>query len=213
MLQKKNRYNLKQNYALTFELGFVGILLISIGAAKIHFPTKNPEPPVNANVEKISLIQPPVTKTIKIPPSPMLPIIPQVIPDDSPIDPPTIDFGNFDDYSNTPALPPEPLKDEEEEVLDQVEFMPQMRGGIQSMYQKIKYPEVAKRNGIEGRVVVEFIINENGEVENPVITRSIGGGCDEEVLRVIKLQKFTPGIQNGRMVKVRMRQMIQFKLQ
>ncbi|MEQ9265471.1 MAG: energy transducer TonB, partial [Balneolaceae bacterium] len=85
-------------------------------------------------------------------------------------------------------------------------------GGMQSLYNEINYPDLAKRIGTEGRVYVQFIVNEKGEVENPTIIRGIGAGCDEEVLRAIKLMTFTPGIQNGKFVKVRMQQPVVFKL-
>ena len=67
--------------------------------------------------------------------------------------------------------------------------------------------------GISEKIFVEFVIDKQGNVTRPTIIRGIGGGCNEEVLRVIKLVKFTPGIQNGNFVQVKMRQAVNFKLE
>ncbi len=91
--------------------------------------------------------------------------------------------------------------------------MPKMKGGVSKLYSEINYPKQAREARIEGRVIVQYIVNQKGGVENPKIIRGIGGGCDEEVLRAIKLMNFTPGIQNGRFVKVKISQMITFRLQ
>ena len=59
---------------------------------------------------------------------------------------------------------------------------------------------------------MQFIVDENGNVSNPVVLRGIGGGCDEEAMRVIKTAKFKPGKQRGKAVKVRYVIPIVFKL-
>lgn len=87
-----------------------------------------------------------------------------------------------------------------------------MKGGLKKLYSEITYPEKARAAGIEGRVYIEFIVDKNGKVAEPTLLRGIGGGCDEEVLKAIKLMEFTPGVQNGNLVKVRMSQVVVFKL-
>jgi TonB family protein len=94
-----------------------------------------------------------------------------------------------------------------------VEEMPELIGGLASVQREIRYPEMARRAGIEGRVFVQFIVNEQGDVENPQIIRGIGGGADEEALRVVRQAKFTPGMQRGRAVRVQYSLPIFFKLQ
>lgn len=71
----------------------------------------------------------------------------------------------------------------------------------------VKYPFIAEELGISGQVVVQFTIDINGKIQNPIITKGIGGGCDEEVLRVInkmrrKSKAWTPGKQYGETVAV-----------
>ncbi|MCC5915321.1 MAG: TonB family protein [Balneolaceae bacterium] len=93
-----------------------------------------------------------------------------------------------------------------------VEDMPELIGGLQTLQQKIRYPEMARRAGIEGRVYVQFIVNEEGQVENPQIIRGIGGGADEEALRVVSEAEFRPGMQRGRPVRVQYSIPILFRL-
>ncbi|MCD6011953.1 MAG: hypothetical protein K0Q79_1815 [Flavipsychrobacter sp.] len=82
--------------------------------------------------------------------------------------------------------------------------MPQFDGDQDAYLQKnLRYPEAARENGIEGRVLVEYVINEDGSVSDVRLARGIGGGCDEEAVRVVKaMPKWKPGKQNGKPVKV-----------
>ncbi|HZV69158.1 MAG TPA: energy transducer TonB [Saprospiraceae bacterium] len=93
---------------------------------------------------------------------------------------------------------------------------PEVIGGIESMYRDIKYPALARENGIQGTVVVTVTINELGQLEDALITRHVGGGCDEEALRVVKIhgqQGFVPAEINGIPVKVRYGIPLRFILQ
>ena len=90
--------------------------------------------------------------------------------------------------------------------------MPELIGGLGSLQKEIEYPERALRANIEGRVYVRFIVNEKGEVENPEVVRGIGGGCDEEALRVVKMAKFKPGLQRGIPVRVQYNLPIIFRI-
>ena len=106
------------------------------------------------------------------------------------------------------------------QILDIAEVMPQYAGceaavndSIDCTFLKVvshikanlKYPEEAQKNKVQGQVVVEFVIDTNGAVINPVIKKGIGSGCDEEALRVVSLMPaWIPGKQDGQNVKVRM---------
>ncbi len=96
---------------------------------------------------------------------------------------------------------------ESDEVYTIVEIMPEFPGGEESrnqyLAQNIIYPLAAAQNGIEGIVYVSFVVDKNGEVRNVKILRGIGGGCDEEAVRVVKrMPKWKPGTQNGKPVNV-----------
>jgi TonB family protein len=102
--------------------------------------------------------------------------------------------------------------DEAQDFFVVVEEMPELIGGLRSIQQEIRYPEMARRAGIEGRVYVQFIINEEGYVEHPRVIRGIGGGADEEALRVVNLARFEPGKQRGQPVRVQYALPIHFQL-
>jgi protein TonB len=99
-----------------------------------------------------------------------------------------------------------------------VEKSPEFPGGDDSLYafigRNIKYPEAAKKNKIEGRVFVTFVIEKDGQVSNAKILRDIGGGCGEEALRVVNsMPKWKPGTQRGNPVRVQFNLPIMFQLQ
>jgi protein TonB len=97
-----------------------------------------------------------------------------------------------------------------------VEEMPKPQNGFHEFYkqmsQNLKYPAKARRMDTQGRVYVQFIVNEKGELSNIEILKGIGNGCDEEAIRVLLLTKWNPGKQRGKPVKVRMVQPINFNL-
>ena len=102
----------------------------------------------------------------------------------------------------------EPEEDEDRPgVYIVVDQMPEFPGGDKGLYQfiadNIKYPAEAKEEGIRGRVFVNFIVEPDGSVSDIRVLRGIGGGCDEEAVRVVEsLPRFKPGIQDGEAVKV-----------
>ena len=92
------------------------------------------------------------------------------------------------------------------------EKMPEIKGGLKALQKKIRYPLQAKALGVQGVVYVQFIVNEEGKVEKPIIIKKLGAGCDEEALRVLKKVKFTPGYDKGKAVKVRFTLPVRFML-
>ncbi len=120
------------------------------------------------------------------------------------------------------APPPPPPPPKEEHVEDPtiyvvVEEMPEFPGGEEALIKYIQsnivYPQYAREAEIQGTVYVSFVVNEKGEVTDVKVLKGIGGGCDEEAVRVVKsLPKFKPGKQRGRPVKVQMRIPIKFIL-
>ena len=109
-----------------------------------------------------------------------------------------------------PPVPPAPQ--EPTQVFVVVEEMPELIDGLEGIQREIRYPVIAKKAGLEGRVIVQFIVDEQGRVTHPKIVRGIGGGCDEEAQRVVQLARFRPGKQGGQPVKVKMSLPITFRL-
>ena len=115
---------------------------------------------------------------------------------------------------------PEVVEEEvvEQEIFQIVEEMPSFPGGegklLEYVAKNIKYPQIARETGIQGRVFVGFVVEPDGSVSNVKILRGIGGGCDEEAMRVIKsLPKWKPGKQRGKAVRVSYQIPVMFKLQ
>ena len=105
-----------------------------------------------------------------------------------------------------------------DEVFDEVEVSPEFAGGMDALYQylaeNIQYPEQAKADGVEGRVMVGFVVEKDGSITDAEVLRGIGGGCDEEALRVVNaMPNWTPGKQNGEAVRTRFNLPVVFKLQ
>ena len=112
-----------------------------------------------------------------------------------------------------PALPPlPPAPEEPSQTYVVVEKMPELIGGLAALQREIRYPVMAKRAGIEGRVILQFIVDERGRVNAVQTVRGIGGGCDEEAVRVVSQARFQPGTQRGKPVRVKMSLPIMFRL-
>ena len=113
---------------------------------------------------------------------------------------------------------PEPPKEEENKVFDVVEEQPSFPGGPAAMMQwlkdNIKYPVVAAENGIEGRVIVQFVVSKTGSISDVRVARGVDPSLDREAIRVVSsMPKWTPGKQNGTTVNVRYTLPVTFKLQ
>lgn len=100
-----------------------------------------------------------------------------------------------------------------DEYLIAANEMPEPIGGLTSIQKNIRYPQLAKLAGIEGKVYVLAFIDEKGNVANAKIIKGIGGGCDEAALEAVKVVKFTTARNNGKPVKVQVTIPIVFKLQ
>lgn len=114
---------------------------------------------------------------------------------------------------------PEPPKNEEEnKVFDVVEELPSFPGGQGALMawlnDNIKYPVVAAENGIQGKVIVQFVVGKNGSISNVKVLRSVDPSLDKEAVRVVSnMPNWTPGKQNGASVNVRFTLPVTFRLQ
>ena len=114
--------------------------------------------------------------------------------------------------------PVEKPKEVKEEVFRSVEQMPQFPGGeaalMKYLQSHINYPPMAAENNVQGRVVVQFVVDKTGKVGEVKVVRSVDNDLDKEAVRVCKsLPKFTPGRQNGQAVSVWYTLPVTFKLQ
>lgn len=111
---------------------------------------------------------------------------------------------------------------EEEDILEATVFkmaeeMPEFPGGPEKLLEYLnenqRYPEMARENDIQGRVYVQFVVEPDGSISNVEVIRSIGGGCDEEAVRLVQnMPKFKPGKMNGYPVRVQYTVPVKFML-
>lgn len=113
---------------------------------------------------------------------------------------------------------PEPPKQEENKVFDVVEQMPSFPGGngalMQYLSSNVRYPVVAQENGVQGRVVVSFVVEKDGSITDVNVVRSVDPSLDKEAARVVRsMPNWIPGKQNGSAVRVKYNVPVSFKLQ
>lgn len=213
--RKKPKSDLRKYYTVFWEIGLVVVLLIFIVAMKVEFVSEAPNTDLTQEQEVTKMEEVIQTKQEEKPPPPPAPQVPVQVPNDEIIKDQNINLDaemNMDEPLEMPP-PPEDDEEQEEDFFVAVEQMPELQGGLAALQKKINYPEMARKAGIEGRVIIQFIVTENGNVEDPRVIRGIGGGCDKEALRVVKQASFTPGKQRGQPVRVQYSLPIVFQLQ
>ncbi len=133
----------------------------------------------------------------------------------------TLQISSEDNDADTVVIaPPVAAEEEEEEVVFViVETMPEFPGGQQALFkylsENVKYPAIAQENGIQGRVICQFVVNKDGAIVDVEVVRSGGDpSLDKEALRVIKsMPKWKPGKQRGKAVRVKYTVPVNFRLQ
>lgn len=211
---KKGRADLRSQHTLVIEIGFILALLVLIGVFRMpitgqetfEYTVQEQEVVQMEEILQTQQEQPP-------PPPPPAPRVVVAVSDDVLLEDIELDLDASLDIAEPlaemppPPPPPPPTEEEAEEVEDEifmvVEEMPELIGGLESVQKWIKYPELAIKAGVEGRVFVQFIVDENGNVSQPQVVRGIGGGCDEAAMEAVMHAKFKPGRQRGKAVRVR----------
>lgn len=114
--------------------------------------------------------------------------------------------------------PPAPKQEVETKIFDVVEVMPSFPGGNSALMEylnsSIKYPVVAQENGVQGRVVISFVVERDGSITDVQVARSVDPSLDKEAMRVVRqMPKWNPGKQNGAAVRVKYNLPVAFRLQ
>lgn len=218
-LRKQSHADLRGRYPIYVEIGLVAALAILIVAFRIDWSSENEFEIVMLDQEQIEIEEIMQTEQIEQPPPPPRPPIPIEVPNDEVLDDEALDLDASLDLDapapNTPPPPPpeEPEEEPEPEFFMVVEEMPEPIGGMAAIYERAnRYPEMARRAGVEGLVTVQFIVDVNGDVQNPVVLRGVGAGLDEVAMEAILNTKFKPGRQRNKPVPVKMSLPIRFAL-
>lgn len=216
-VHKTSKADLRQRYPLYMQIGFIGALLILIGLTNAPMRQGDVDQIVLPEQELVQMEEVLQTKQVEAPPPPPKPPVPVEVPDDEILENDELDLDASLDIDEPLAdLPPPPPPAVEEapepEIFIVVEDPPVLIGGLSELQKKINYPPIARKANVEGRVTIQFVVDEQGNVTNAEVLRGIGAGCDEEALRAVMASKFEPGKQRGKAVKVRMSLPVTFKL-
>jgi protein TonB len=233
----RKRYNKHMNTAFIIAIS-VFVISVSIPAIMDFLDTLAPIE-ADTNVELTLVDAPPLDKDVPPPPPPPDP--PPPVQETIKFTPPVVTEEPIDEKDIPPPqdeikvqvgtetkegtgdieLPTEGEGKEEVEAPQQiftiVEQMPEFPGGEEKLFEylgkNIKYPSMARENGITGTVYVTFVVEGNGEISDVKKLRGIGGGCDEEAMRVVKaMPSWKAGKQNGKSVRVQYNLPIKFTL-
>ena len=233
----RKRYNKHMNTAFIIAIS-VFVISVSIPAIMDFLDSIVPAE-ADTNVELTLVDAPPLDKDIPPPPPPPDP--PPPVQETIKFTPPVVTEEPIDEKDIPPPqdeikvqvgtetkegtgdieLPTEGDGKEEVEAPQQiftiVEQMPEFPGGEEKLFEylgkNIKYPSMARENGITGTVYVTFVVEGNGEISDVKKLRGIGGGCDEEAMRVVKaMPSWRAGKQNGKSVRVQYNLPIKFTL-
>ena len=160
------------------------------------------------------------------PPPPPEPEVPEIIEVTEEKVETKIDLSSLEDDQSkaqvqtyTPPPPPKPVEEEAtEEIFVVVEKQPEFPGGTTALMKflgdNIKYPVIAQENGIQGRVITNFVVERDGSISDVQVVRGQDPSLDREAVRVIKtMPKWTPGQQRGKPVRVRFTLPVVFRLQ
>ncbi|MGM9753232.1 MAG: energy transducer TonB [Candidatus Cryptobacteroides sp.] len=216
-LKKTDGANLENKRLLFVEIGLIVALALTFGA--FSWSTKEKQasvldagPAMTIEVDDVPITQeapPPPPETPKVP---VLSDQIDIIDDDIKVEDNIL---NLDDDDNIEIEIKDYIEGPEEEVIEEeeipyvfVEQKPSFRGGDANAFSKwvaerLVYPEIAKENGVQGRVMVSFTIKADGSVANVKVTRSLDPALDKEAVRVVSSSpKWTPGKQRDRAVNV-----------
>lgn len=216
---KKPEHDLRHHYAVHLQIGMILTLLVFIVLFRSELSLNQDivfEAQEQELIEMEEIVQ---TEQLENPIPPMRPPVPVEVPNDEIIDDIDLNLDASLDLDMALDMPPPPsnateteIEDDEPEFFLVVEEDPELIGGIAGLQKNIRYPDMAIRMGISGRVYLQFIVDEQGNVIDPVVTRSLGGGTDEAALEAIKKAKFKPGKQRGKPVKVQYSMFVTFQI-
>ncbi len=230
MEQKKNpKADLEKRKGLFLEIGLVVILAICLCAFSIRSYDKDDSSEGNQGpAEEVEQMEEILNTDMEDtpPPPPPPPAEPELnmeeltVVEDTKVIEQEVKIEEFEEVKNTEITPvniEEEKEEEEQPIFTVVEKDPEFPGGTEALYkylaENIKYPQLARDNGITGKVYITFVVERDGSIANPKILRDIGGGCGAEAIRVVKaMPKWTPGKQRGKAVRVQFNLPVNFNL-
>lgn len=216
MARKSKRIDpLKAHYHEAFELGLVFSLLLNILVFQLVRKQFKSELNIQPTEIKIEVEEIPPTEQLHRPPPPARPAVPiptesEDIPEDETID---VTELNLDELPPPPPPPPSESGDEVPMFVPYDE-PPKIIGGMAALRAALTYPELAKKAGIEGRVIIAVLVDEKGTPLKTKIMKAHGGnvGFEEEAIKALMKMKWKPAYQRDKPVKVWVSIPVEFRL-
>ena len=216
-VKKSPKADLNNKKLLFVEIGLIIALLVTLGAFEFKSKEKKESVFAQENTELIEEEIIPITQDTPPPPpeAPKIPILSDqidIVDDNIKVDDNIL---NLEDDANLGVEIMDYVEEVQEEVVEEeaipfalVEEKPKFQGGDAKTFstwvsQHLEYPEIAKENGVSGRVMIEFTVMPDGKVANVKLLRGVDPSIDKEAIRVVQSSpKWTPGRQRDRAVKV-----------
>lgn len=217
-VRKNEEADLRKEYPVWIQLGLVVALSVLLIGFRWDLQTQKEYSVDLEEQDVVEMEDVQQTEQEVKPPPPPKPPVPMEVPNDEIIEDDDVDFDSSLDLNESldtdqgPPPPDDGGEEEEQEIFVVVENSPELIGGLAALQGEVEYPEFAKKAGIEGRVFVQFVVDESGNVQNPKVTRGVHKLLNEEAIRAVKKMKFKPGKQRGKAVKVQMSLPVTFRL-
>lgn len=214
-MKRNPEADVKMKYPMVLESSLIAsILLVTILIRWLSFEGSSTD---LEKVEiKVDLLDIARTQQIKRPPPPSRPAVPIESEDEDLLEDETIDDTEIDLEDLPPPPPPPPKREEssgESEIFIAYDEEPQLIGGYKFIQENLKYPEIARKAGIEGTVLLQIVIDEVGGVSDAKVLKEDGNvGFGQSAIDVVMKSKWKPAKQRDKPVKVRITIPIRFKL-
>jgi protein TonB len=209
-LKKNPKADLNLQRTLFFQIGLCVALVGTLYAFNWREGDGDAASLGTLQMEDLTEMEIPQTEQKVTPPPPPPPPTLEVVADEEVIEEDEIASTEVTQETRIEVPPVVEMEEEvaaEPEIFTVVEEMPSFPGGdlelLKFMAENTKYPPLARENGLQGIVVVTFVVDERGRIDKVQILRGIGGGCDEEAVRVVKaMPQWKAGKQRGMPVRV-----------
>lgn len=224
-IKKSSKATLEDKKSIYLLMGFVVVLsliYIAFEWTKKEVTIYEDASTTVVEEEEIEIIQ--TAQETPPPPPPKVPEVIEilnVVEDD--VETTEIEIDTEDDKDrevviNAPVSTGPVVEEEDNVVFQVVETMPSFPGGDAALFkflsENVKYPVIAQENGIQGRVICQFVVNRDGSIVDVVVVRPVDPSLDKEAIRVIKsMPRWTPGRQRGKAVRVKYTLPVNFRLQ
>jgi protein TonB len=191
--------SIRNRYATHLQVGLALSLVLILAATHLSLPFNKEADPAVRKQKAVDLRHVQSTGQAPAPPPPSTPMVPRVVPREEIVESPSVEFNSSltldatSDQGSGAAVRPD-------------------CGGLQSLREKTYYPTSALTEGLEGRVLVEFIVGEDGDIESPEVVDGVSKILNQAALRAVRRLKCTPGRKRSRPVEAELTKTVVFAL-